>query len=317
MKEKTNWTSEDKINLLDSLNLAEIVSVIKDENLRKKFSEYMMYKDELKAKEIEKEQFKAKREKLIELSNRFQVFSIKELYPFNCCRSSYHTKVIVYSSADGEEYVSKKIFTADKCIDDRYVSYDHKKRDKEIEAVREKAISEIENGNAVPEGFLSKNDFEEIVIGPILKVDGKILSIPRGERFKLMVVYCKEFTGAFGYKEGDETKIGCIDLLTGFGGYPSGRLLSNMKESIQEEIKVRTFKELRRANLEFNFFFLDKYNFVPMSCEDVPDHWQNCCRGNMITGLETHGFKWWREKLLEKYGFRNIDFTFADTEELI
>lgn len=311
VRDKGDWSPEAKDNLLNSLCSDEVIASISDESLRKKLIDYMAHTKELKAKEEPNE--KSKRKAAFISRYRFKEFSIRDLYPFNCFRKSYQRTILVYGDADGREYLCNRVFTDERKYED---NYDEGER-KEIDLCRDEAIKEIVGGAEIPTGFISRKEFEENMIGPMLRVDGRILSIPREERFKLLVTYVKEWKDYLGYTQGNETQIGCIDLLTGFGGYPAGRKLSDMKESIKCEVAATTCRDLKRANLAYNFFFLDEYSFYPMSCEEVPDEWRNGCRGNMIAGVETHDFKYWRDRLLEKHGFKNIDFSFADKEETL
>ena len=249
MKERTNWTSQDTNNLLASLCKEDIISSIRDESLKQRLLDYCSQLKDAEATETALARANEEKIKIANYHEMFQNFSINELYPFNCFFFK-RRKVLVFANHDGKEYVFSRVFGEE----DRELAgyYGSLELDSQIQEVKEESVSHLCDGIDIPEGFISREEFEESVIGPMLKVDGRILSIPREDRFKLIVTYTTPFTSSLGYPNGDNTSIGCIDLLTGFGGYPGGRLLPQMKESIIEEVNAKTFQELNKANREYH-----------------------------------------------------------------
>lgn len=241
---------------------------------------------------------KSSKEKDNELAKNHFLIAVHALYPFCYFRLVRKGCVLVKKTLDGECLFADNI---------DFISRAPYFLDDNNEETLAKMVARSK--------FLSKEEFEKKIIGPEIGIPGEIFAaIPREERFKITAHYEKprvEQCGIITTKHGDVTRLANVDLLTGGGTYNSGEQKSNLQKDVEAAIKAKTFEELVLANQSFNFFYKSKTEqFVPI--DDVPLHWMNVNDGNQIEGMEEHTLDYWREQLLKKYGFDNVDFSKAD-----
>lgn len=166
--------------------------------------------------------------------------------------------------------------------------------------------------------FLTREEFEKKVMGPLLGIPGEIFStIPKEERFRVVAHYDKpwrrEIYDGYFSSEGDETKMAHVDLLTGGGTYFGGILYRDIKEDVCNVLSAKTLKAEMLAMGEFSFFYKDAgETFVLM--DGIPEGLENTNRGKLIDDTEERNLSHWRGKLLEKYGFNGVDFSKADVQ---
>lgn len=151
--------------------------------------------------------------------------------------------------------------------------------------------------------FLAKGEFEENVVGPMLGIDGRILSsVPRDERYVLTLHHSERL---------DETLVGSVDLLTGYGCYFSGRSVAELKRDVSNAVSAESLVDIKMANAKFDFFDIRNDCFVVKRLEEFPEEWRSFNPGKVFSGEERR-FGWWREDLLRRHGFSGTDFSGAD-----
>lgn len=215
-------------------------------------------------------------------SSRFSVNTFRSQYPFG---RFVHSNKTFLASQGGDQNYLWKVF----------------EDEKEAEAFLEK----IDRGKSLGGiRILTREQFEIHVVGPMLGIDGRILSsIPKDERYVFTLHYSEQR---------DETLVGIVDLLTGYGCYFAGRTVGDMKKDIQASVSAESLGEVRAANAKFDFFDIRHDRFVVRKMSDFPQAWRNINQGNVIRGEDEHWFRWWREELLKRHGFSGIDFSGAD-----
>lgn len=238
-------------------------------------------------------------QKRLENAERYETIHAHKLYPFRMLRCQSYF-IILKKQPDGS-YLYGSAFARKK--EGYYFSQDYEK-------IKNETLDEVVSHCR----FLSKEDFEKLVLGPLLGIPGEIFStIPKEERFKVVAHYEKPWTDRMGYREGNETRLGNVDLLTGGGCYFGGQVAESLKKDVDDILAAKTIEETTRALGEFSFFY-KRPNETFVLLDEIPPRWHNVNNGKLIDDSKERDFAHWRAELLKKYGFKNVDFSKADKE---
>lgn len=229
----------------------------------------------------------------------FKLINAGNLYSFRGIRYS-KKNIIVREKPDGTTLFANRFHEAIVDIRGSLPSSDEQTETESIEA------------KAGRSSFITKEEFEKNVLGPFLGIPGEIFSvIPFAERFKITAHYEPEWIDRDGFRNGGETKLAHVDLLTSGGMYNAGCVVATLIQEVHKARVAKALEEQMFALQNFNFFYKSlKETFVLM--DDVPSGWKNFNHGNLLKGQEEHTLDYWRAELLKKYGFENVDFSKAD-----